>query len=398
MNRLSMVRGGFLPISLLLAIAGVGCGDGDGGMVDMGRDLGGNDQGQPVDNGTQDEGVDVGVDMGPNLPAPQVRVVHAVSDLLTSNNVPISGIRLCVEVTGLGVIALPPNADVLEEIDLRLGLPFRAVTPYQETLPPSTVRVYDEARVDNDMQGAIPPAVNCPMTGLDADCTDDTVPCLFDFAFDPTALEDGNSYSLVVSGFRDNTNTCLAGTVPCPTGAISATLEQDEDVDDVVAGSARVRFVHSIHNLPPADLCYDLDGLAMNAAAPTLIHGAVATGDITGYATVPPVTTGMVFLTLKNPLDASTLTGNCALSTTPAASGLPSNVVPVFFSPANAMAMPPDVTPSITAGTIITVYAMGDARFLTPPAMPPQDDPAGWANYAGRTPLVLSFVDYAPAP
>ena len=136
----------------------------------------------------------------------------------------------------------------------------------------------------------------------------------------------------------------------------------------------------------------------LDGAAPTIIHAAVATGDISGYATVPAVTTGMVFLTLKNPLDASTLTGNCALSTTPAASGLPSNVVPVFFSPANAMAMPPDVTPSIAAGTIITVYAMGDARYASAPMVLPQDDPAAWANYAGRTPLVLSFVDYAPAP
>ena len=384
MTRLSMVRGGFLPVSLLLAIAGVGCGESDGGVVDMGRDLG-----SPTDMGPEDEGVD----LGPMLPLAQVRVVHGVSDLLTATNVPINGIRLCVEVAGLGVIALPPNADLLDEIDLRLGLPFRAVTPYQETLPLSTVRVYDEARVDNDAVGAIQPAVTCPTAGLDANCGDDTVPCLFSFPFDPSTLERGESYSLVVSGFRDNTNTCLAGTVPCPTGAISATLEQDEDVDDVVAGSARVRFVHSIHNLPPADLCYDLDGLVLDGAAPTIIHAAVATGDISGYATVPAVTTGMVFLTLKNPLDASTLTGNCALSTTPAASGLPSNVVPVFFSPANAMAMPPNVEPSITAGTIITIYAMGDARYATPMGAT-QDD---IDNFVGRTPLVLSFVDYAPA-
>ena len=65
---------------------------------------------------------------------------------------------------------------------------------------------------------------------------------------------------------------------------------------------------------------------------------------------------------------------------------------------ARAMAMPPDVTPSIAAGTIITVYAMGDARYASAPMVLPQDDPAAWANYAGRTPLVVSFVDYAPAP
>jgi len=358
----------------------------------MGRDLGNPDQGQPEDMGPTDEGVDEGTeDMGTVMP--QVRVVHAVSDLLTSTNVPIKGIRLCVEIVGLTVIAQPPNADLIDEIDLRDGIPFRAVTPYQETLPMSVVRVYDEAAVDG-----VSPAINCPETDLDSDCTDDAVPCLFDFDFDPTSLTGGESYSLVVSGFQDNTNTCLGGTVPCPTGAISGTLHQDEDVDDVVAGSARVRFIHGIHNLPPADLCYDLDGLAMNAAAPTVIHANVTTGSVSDYATVPAVTTGMVFLTLKNPLDASTLTGNCALSTTPAASGLPSNVVPVFFSPANAMAMPPDVTPSINAGTIITVFATGDARFATAPMVAPMDDPAAWANYAGRTPLVLSFVDYAPAP
>ena len=79
--------------------------------------------------------------------------------------------------------------------------------------------------------------------------------------------------------------------------------------------------------------------------------------------------------------------------TTPAASGLPSNVVPVFFSPANAMAMPPNVEPSITAGTIITIYAMGDARYATPMGAT-QDD---IDNFVGRTPLVLSFEDYAPA-
>ena len=103
------MRGGFLPISLLLAIAGVGCGDGDGGVVDMG---------QPEDTGPVDEGVD----QGPILPLPQVRVVHAVSDLLAATNTPIEGIRLCVQIAGLTSIqALPPNdADLLEEIDADL--------------------------------------------------------------------------------------------------------------------------------------------------------------------------------------------------------------------------------------------------------------------------------------
>lgn len=392
MNRLSMVRGGFLPVSLLLAIAGVGCGGDNNNSVDMGRDVGSPDLGDPADLGQQDEGVDQG-----SAAMPQVRVVHAVSDLLTANDVPIEGIRLCVDIPGLGVIAQPANADLLEEYDLTRGLPFRAVTPYLDTLPESTVRVYDEAAVDNDTVGAPPPAVNCPATGLDADCTDDAVPCLFQFDFDPTSLENGSSYSLIVDGFVDNTNTCVGGTIACPTGAVGASIEQDEDADDVVAGSARVRFFHGVHNLPNVDVCYDLDGLAGSAAAPTVIHANVATGALTGYVTVPPVTTGFVFLTVKNPLDASTLLGDCALSTTAAASGLPSNVVPVFFSPANAMAMPPDTTPNVAAGTVLTIFATGDVRFGTAPTETPQMDPVGWANYVGRTPVPFAFFEVAPA-
>lgn len=384
MKRLSRVRGGLLPISLLLAMAGVGCGGDGNNDVDMGRDLGGNDQ-------------DEGVDQGPELAAPQVRVVHAVSDLLTAQNVPIQGIRLCVEVDGVGVIAQPANADLLPDLfDLRNGLPFRAVTPYLDTLPESTVRVYDEARVDNDTVGAPPPAVTCPTAGLDANCTDDTVPCLFQFDFDPTDLERGQSYSLIVDGFANNTNTCVGGTVACPTGAVGADIVDDEDASDVVVGSARVRFFHGIHNLPNVDVCYDLDGLAGGAAAPTVIHPNVATGALTGYVTVPAITAGFVFLTVKNPLDASTLLGDCALSTIAAASGLPSNVVPVFFSPANAMAMPPDTTPNVAASSVLTVFATGDVRYGTAPTDPPAMDPVGWANYAGRTPLPLAFFEVEP--
>ena len=60
MKRLSRVRGGLLPISLLLAMAGVGCGGDGNNDVDMGRDLGGNDQGEPEDMGPEDTGVDAG--------------------------------------------------------------------------------------------------------------------------------------------------------------------------------------------------------------------------------------------------------------------------------------------------------------------------------------------------
>lgn len=393
MTRLSMVRGGFLPISLLLAIAGVGCGDGDG-MVDMGTDLG-TDQGPPADMGPEDEGVD----LGPELPPPQVRVVHAVSDLLTSTDVPIQGIRLCVEIAGLGtVIAQPANADLLPDLfDLRDGLPFRAVTPYLETLPASTVRVYDEALVDNDEQGATQPAVDCPMTALDADCTNDTpVPCLFQFAYDPTDLDDGESYSLFVSGFADNTDTCMNQAmepIDCPNADANGTLVQDEDVDDVVAGSARVRFFHGIHNLFAVDVCYDLDGLAGMAAAPTLIHGSVAPGTVTGYVTVPPVTTGFVFLTLKT--GAPGTTTPCGVSFDQDTM-MPTNVVPVFFSPANAMSM--NFTPNVAAGTILTIFATGDTRYSERPMTLPMDDQFNWANYSGRTPIPLAFTDYEPAP
>jgi hypothetical protein len=386
MTRLSMVRGGFLPISLLLAIAGVGCGDGDGGVVDMGRDLGNPDQGQPEDMGPVDEGVD----QGPILPLPQVRVVHAVSDLLTATNVPINGIRLCVQIAGLpNIQALPPNdADLLEDIDLSLGLPFRAVTPYQQTLPPSTVRVYDEARIDNDTPNAPPPAVTCPSTGLDDNCTDDAVPCLFDFDFDPSMLENGEAYSLFVTGFVNNTNTCGAG-VACPSGNIAGTLTEDEGVDDVVAGSTRVRFFHGIPNFFPVDVCVDADGLGMGNA-PVAIHTNVSTGSTSAYATVPAVTAapGIVFLTAK--------TGGPGTDTVCGIAADMSNFVPVFFSAANAMAMPPVTTANLVGGTVITIFATGDSRFATMPSGTPGTNPIEWANYAGRLPLPLAFVDYAP--
>jgi hypothetical protein len=362
----------------------------DGGQVtDMGHDLS-----QPMDVGLDDGGVDQGADQGTELAAPQVRIVHAVSDLLTSGDIPIRGIRICSEIQGLGVVAQPPNTDLSDEFDLRFGLPFRAVTPYLDTLPPSTMRVYDEALVDDDSVGAQPPAIHCPTTGLDADCTDDSVPCVFQLDYDPAALAQGSSYSLFVGGFVDNTSTCLNGTASCPTGDITATLAEDEGASDVVVGGARVRFFHGIHNLMPVDVCYDLDGLAMNNAVPVAIHTSVAAGTLSEYVTVPVVTTGLVFLTVKNPLDPSTLSSDCALSTTPAASGLPSNVIPVFSSVAHAASQDP--TPNMAAGTVVTIFATGDTRYATAPAQPPQEDPLGWANYAGRTPFVVTYFEVAP--
>lgn len=263
------------------------------------------------------------------------------------------------------------------------------MTPYLDTLETATVRVYDEAAVD----GA-PPLVNCPDTGLDADCTDDDVPCFFQFDYDPSALEDGGHYSLFLTGFEDNTNTCAipdVGAVPCPTAAISATIEEDEDASDVVADNARVRLFQGIHNLPPVDLCYDLDGFAMANAAPTLIHGLVGQDSLTDYVTVPPVTTGIVFLTMKT-AELATL-ADCGLSATPAASGLPSNVIPVFFSAADAQAQTP--TPRIAANTVLTIFVTGDTRYATRPAGEPMQN-AEWANYQARVPLPLAFFEVAP--
>lgn len=418
MKKLSIVRRGMLAISLLVSMASAGCGgDGDSTPADMGQntnqDMGGQtqdmgqgqDMGQSQDMGSDDEGVDGGEE----LPEPQVRVVHAVSDL-TKNDpaVPINGIRLCVD-TGFGVIAQPANdPNLLPNIDLSLGLPHRAVTPYQQTLPPATVRVYDEERVDNDDPGALPPKVDCPVshdgstpapgtTVFDGDCTNDTVPCLFQFTYDPSSLEDGESYSLIVHGFVDNTNNCrdlLNQPVSCPNGAVGATLEQDEDADDVVAGSARARFFHGIYNLWPVDVCYDADGIGTGAPA-VAVHTNVSPGTITDYATVPvlPPGSAMVFLTLKDQTDAPTLLGPCAFSANMAmGSSLPANVVPVFFSPENAAMMPPNPATNVVAGTTFTIFATGDTRFAAPPTM--ADNYA--QNYPARTPVVLAFTDFAP--
>jgi hypothetical protein len=299
------------------------------------------------------------------------------------------------------VIAQPANMDILPDIDLRDGLPHRAVTPYLDTLPPATVRVYDEAVVDVD-----PGMVNCPRgadaspppppaTNFDDDCTDDVVPCLFQVEYDPSSLVDGGFYTLVVQGFQDNTDKCqtLTGPADCPAGEIATQLVEDETAEDVVAGSSRVRFFHGVMNAQTVDLCYDLDGLEMNAASPTAIHTNIAPGTMSDYVTAAPVTTGMVFLTVKNPLDATTLTGACALSATDAANGLPSNVIPVFFSAAAAATS--DETPGISAGSVLTIFATGDVDEATPPA-DPGNDPIGVANFRARAPLPLAFYEVSP--
>lgn len=405
MKNLSRVRGGLLPISLLIAVASSGCGGGDGNNnTDMGTPR---DMGSPVDNGQADTGPeDQGFDAGPQLDPPQVRVVQAVSDLLSEADVPLRGIRLCIQ-TPFGVTPQPANADLIPEFDLRQGIPHRAVTPYLAALPMSTVRVYDEALVDDDSPGAPAPAVNCPVshdgmpgtiqnpTNFDSDCTDDDTPCLFQVAFDPAGLEDGKFYSLIIQGFLDNTNTCGAG-IACPTATLRAGVSEDEDESDSVSGSARVRVFHGVHNLFPVDVCYDTDGLAGQTAAPVALQTTVLPGTVSSYMTMPALAagTGMVFLTLKNPADATTLTGPCALSSTPAGSGLPSNVVPVFFSAANAQTQNPAT--NVVDGSVFTIFVTGDSRFITPPMTPPDQSPE-WANFVGRTPLPLVFFEYDPS-
>jgi hypothetical protein len=374
----------------------------DVGLADAGAaDLGVTDAGV-ADSGMRDQGVDAGPPPGPA----QLRIVHAVSDLLTSAGpaVPTIGVRLCIE-TPFGVIPQPANADLVAELDLRLGLPHRSVSPYTVVYPLSTIRVYDEALVDNDAPGALPPAVNCPVTSdgnqpppplitdFDSDCTDDAVPCLFEFEFDPTGLEDGSFSTLLLQGFVDNTDTCGAG-LSCPTAAVRADLLPDEDRSHAVANVARVRFIHGVHNVLPADVCYDADGLASAAAAPVAVHSAALPGATTSYASMPalPSGTGMMFLTLKNPADPATLTGPCALSAVPAVNGLPSNVVPVYFSA--ELAATTDISTHAVGGAVFTIVMTGDSRYTIAPTGSPASNPIDWANYLSRMPLAIVAFEH----
>lgn len=246
-------------LASMLAIAGIGCGDDDGGDDDVDMFTPPVDMGPEVDMFEEEDDMGPEADMFVPTPTVNVRIAHLVPDA--------PNVRLCIGPPGL-TPAVPPQPSATALPD---GVPFRAVGGYI-SLPIGDyqARVFDADVIDGTGAG---------------DCTITEDP-LLTINVDSGDLVDGAYYTVAAIGFVTPADfqcpTAAPGvTTPCGDGsAARLTIYEDSDVD---SANALIRVLHAIPNAPAVDVCYDADGSAGDAEDPVEILENVSFGTATEY-------------------------------------------------------------------------------------------------------------------
>jgi len=252
----------------MLALAGIGCGDDDGGDDDVDMFT------RPVDMASEEDMFEEEDDMGPEAdmfvpPATvNVRIAHLIPD--TAN------VRVC-----LGPPGSPAAVDPLPSVDeVEDGVPFRAVGGYR-TLPVGDyeARVFAADVIDGVRDG------DCSIGSMDSDPDP-----LLTITVNETDLEADAFYTVAAIGFEDPTD------FECPT-AVTGTLEdcgEDErarleiyEDSDVDASNALIRVLHAIPNAPSVDVCFDADGDLTTTEDLTEVFENVAFGTASEYFMSP---------------------------------------------------------------------------------------------------------------
>lgn len=259
-----------LGLALVVAMAGVGCGDDDDTVpTDAGTDSG-------TDSGMRDTGMpdeDAGTDAGPPSVAFFVRVAHLIPGG--------PAVRVCAETligedpSGTLAGPLPPPADP--------AIPFRGVSPYVTFQLPPGVDGYRVYVLPAEIDGS-------PLTSCDAE----RALLVEDF----TEVEIGGYYTVAAVGFAGEPATwpevCRdpgTGEVgPCPE-ALRARLVLFEDDSEIDAAATKIRVAHAVPNVPALQVCYDPDG-SEGEMEPVELFDGLAFGTATEFHTSAMAITG----------------------------------------------------------------------------------------------------------
>lgn len=327
-----------------LSISLVACDEDPDDPVDAGRDAQTADAGQdagtePVDSGPME---DAGSDAGP--PPVNVRLAHLIA------NVPgtMGAVHLCLAATGT-TSQLLITRDAAGAV---APIPYGGVSPYTDrlTLAPIsyTVFVYEVADV----------------TGTDCPATTEA---LFSSEVDASLLAGGSTYTIAAVGRVGSTGASAPGLV----------IIEDDNADPA-ADMTRLRIVHAITGVPVnVDICFDPDGPTMAmpgeliAADVAFVGGATTVLDLP-YDERDPIAAGalLIYARAAGAVD-------CAAPT-----GAPTLAFPIPFPVPSGAGIPANITATIDADDVVTVFLRGDAPTGGTAAAIPCDD-GGTACTAG---------------
>lgn len=265
-----------LGLALVVAMAGVGCGDDD--------DVVPTDAG--TDSGTDSAMPDAGMDAGPP-PTPEVfvRIAH-----LSPNGSPV---RVCTdaiiggEPIGVPGGPLPPAADP--------AIPFRGVSPYVPFPLPAGVEGY-RVLIFAETEGPVTSCTGAPTLSANVMLGED--------------IEAEGYYTVAAIGFVDERPDVCGAELdgPCPE-SLDADLVVFEDDTELDAEASKIRVIHAIPNIPAqfgVQICFDPD-TAEGEMEPVLLFDRLNFGEATEYfASDAAITAGSlrIFSALPEGMDA----------------------------------------------------------------------------------------------
>lgn len=330
-----------LGLALVVAMAGVGCGDDDDTVpTDAGTDSG-------TDSGMRDTGMpdeDAGTDAGPP-PTPEVfvRIAH-----LSPN---AGSVRVCTETivggepSGVRGGPLPPAGSE--------PIPFRGISGYLAFPLPAGVDGY---RVLIFRETAENPVTSCTGEPI----------------FDETFLlgediEAERYYTAAAMGFVGDAASwpavCGAPTFnsSCAEQDIGARLLAFEDDSMLVATATKIRAVHGIPNAPPVQICYDPDG-SEGEMEPIVLFDRLPFGASSNYfSSDTAITSGSLRIFNAVPPEAGEIPDcqTVVVGEMPVRMQLVELDIPDDFEPLAAGFDLPQVVTSFALNRISTVFAQG---------------------------------------
>jgi hypothetical protein len=352
-------------LATTLALAGIACGDDDGGDDDVDMFTPSEDMGPEVDMFEPEEDMGPEADMFVPPETVNVRIAHLIPDA--------PNVRVCIGPPGFPAAVDPlPSAE-----DLPDGVPFRAVGSYN-TLPIGDVeaRVFAADAIDDLRDG------DCTIGSMASDPEP-----LLTITVNATDLVSDAYYTVAAIGFRTpgdyqcpDPDGGPSDTIDCPdTRGMSLELYEDSDVD---AANALIRVLHAIPNAPNVDICYDADG---DTEDPVELFENVTFGEASDYNMQDADLEGgsfRIFAHVAPGMDCPTGSGGAfelfELE-------IPTNTsIQAAFGPDGAGLN--IVTDSYDTGSVHTIFAEGIAG-VAPPA--PDDPDNGFTAF-------VPIIDLAP--
>jgi hypothetical protein len=353
---ISTKRAASLAAALLAVTGLVACGDNDDNPVDAGRDGGrapdggmvtpdggpidsggGSDTGPLPDGSDGGGGGDDGGDGSVSAGNPNLRLAHLISDVDSERG----QVHLCLGVGDIrGLLATYSTA-----ASAPVPIPYGGVSSYVNAVdimfPMYRLNVFSA-----DDPEFVPSGPTCPTGGTP----------IFTYDIDATGIMDGHSYTIALVGRIDQT-----------TGPYAPKVVVIEDNNTApAAGSTRVRVVQGITRVAtPAgvalnvDLCFDADGPGSAAAGESVASDVPYVGAETDlvvdlpYNERDPMATGVLYVYLHAPGAPV----DCADPGTSA----PAFGYPVPFPIPTGAGIPENLTATVDADDVVTLFLRGDA-------------------------------------